>query len=247
MDLMQRRNVWHNAVMLEHAPTQDSQSKYIPLENSSASKFFEYANAHREDGVESSMATTKILLNAIRDSEGTFFDDIGLMYPLIKERVLVRRENVETVMHNLLQDEDINIDPKGLYPNVAWWDIAHGSEGLKNAFLEGRAQLNGVVAVVGFEPSDMLAVVDQKDIPDEPGVFVGADGAELDRRFVASAHGTVSHDDIRFAIFRFPYQHFPEAEMTDAEVLGGDKNPNGKLQYIFRGAYFQKGTGQTLH
>lgn len=244
---MQRRNVWHNVIMLERAPTQDIQSTYIPQEDSPTSKFFDYVDSHRDDGVESSVETTKVLLEALRDSEGIYFDDIGLMYPLIKERVLVRRENVETVMHNLLESKDINIDPKGLYPNVAWWDIAHGSEGLKNAFLEGRAQLNGVVAVVGFKPSDMLAVVDQKDIPDEPGVFRGADGADLDRRFVASAHGTVSRDDMRFAVFRFPYHYFPENEMMDTEIEGGDKNPNGKLQYIFRGVYLHKGPVQTLH
>lgn len=244
---MQRRNVWHNAEMLEHAPINEGKPGYAPHAETQASKFFDYAEAHRDDGVESSMTTTQVLLDALHDSEGTFFEDIGSMYPLIKERVLVRRENVETVMHNLLDNEDINIDPKGLYPNVAWWDIAHGSEGLKNAFLEGRAQLNGVVAVVGFEPSGMLAVVDQKDIPDEPGVFKGSDGAELDRRFVASAHGTVSHDDIRFVIFRFPYQHFPEVKMADSEIEGGEKNPSGKLQYIFRGVYFPKDTARTTH
>lgn len=233
--------------MLENIQTQGNQSKYAPSRETPASNFFRYAELHRNDGAEGSAGTTKALLEAIRDSKGNYFDDIGLMYPLIHERVLVRRENIETVMHNLLENKDINIDPKGLYPNVAWWDIDHGSEGLKNAFLEGRAQLNGVVAVVGFVPSETLMVVDQKDIPDEPGVFLGAKGEQLDRRFVASAHGNVSQSDIRFAIFRFPYQHFPESEMTDAEVEGGDKNPQGKLQFIFRGIHLPKNQPEALH
>lgn len=244
---MQRRNVWHSKVMLESISIQGNTETRPPSVEAPKANFFDYIETHRDDGVEGALDTAREVLQALRNTDGTFFEDIGAMYPLIHERVLVRRENVETVMHNLLENEDISIDPKGLYPNVAWWDIAHGSEGLKNAFLEGRAHLNGVVSVVGFVPSDMLAVVDQKDIPDEPGVFRGADGADLDRRFVASAHGNVSHDDIRFAIFRFPYQHFPEAEMTDAEIEGGDKNPQGKLQFIFRGVHLPKTVKQTLH
>lgn len=244
---MQRRNVWHNVEMFESPSSQENKSRSSIAHETHGAKFFDYAEAHRDDGTESSLATTQIVLEALMDSSGTYYDDIGSMYPLVKERVLVRRENIETVMRNLLNEEDINIDPKGLYPNVAWWDIEHGSEGLKNAFLEGRAHMNGVVVVVGFIPTDMIAVVDQKDIPNEPGVFLGADGAELDRRFVASAHGVVSQDDIRFVIFRFPYQHFPEVEMTDAEVLGGDKNPNGKLQYIFRGVLFSKASDRAIH
>lgn len=239
--------MWHNTKMLEQPIFRENKLNYIPHAENPEAKFFDYAETHRNDGVESSAATAEVVLEAMRATNGVFFDDIGSMYPLIDGRVLVRRENVETVMHNLLEKENIVINPKGLYPNVAWWDIAHGSEGLKNAFLEGRAHLNGVVSVVGFEPSDALSVVDQKDIPDESGVFHGPDGTELDRRFVASAHGTVAPNDIRFAIFRFPYQHFPESKMTDAEVEGGDKNPHGKLQYIFRGVYIPKSAEKTIH
>lgn len=233
--------------MLEYTPAQEGKQRQTPRPETGASKFFDYIEAHRDDGVERAVATAQVTIEALRGSDGIFFDDVGSIYPLIEGRVLVRRENVETVMQSLLRGENININPMGLYPNVAWWDMAHGSEGLKNAFLEGRAHLNGIVAVVGFEPSDMLAVVDQKDIPDEPGVFRGANGVELDRRFVASAHGTVESSDVRFVILRFPYQYFPEKEMTDAEIEGGDKNPQGKLQYIFRGVYLPKTTEQTLH
>lgn len=235
--------------MLEsHKAFHEYKPGYTQLSETPTLNFFKYVEAHHGDGVESSREASRITLEALRDAtDGVFFEDVGAMYPLIHERVLVRRESVETAMHSLLEDEDITIDPKGLYPNVAWWDLAHGSEGLKNAFLEGRAHLNGVVAVLGFEPSDALVVVDQKDIPDEPGVFRGADGTDLDRRFVASAHGIVSRDDMRFAIFRFPYQYFPEDEMTDAEVEGGDKNPHGKLQYIFRGIYFPEGGKKSFH
>ena len=233
--------------MLEHAPAQNETAPNLFDKKTNHSRFFEYANVHREEGVESCTETAKVVLEALQSSEGTFFEDVGAMYPLIHERLLVRRENVEIAMGGILKEENISIDPKGLYPNVAWWDIAHGSEGLKNAFLEGRAHMNGVVAVLGFKPSEHIAVVEQKDIPDEPSIFRGADGVDLDRRFVASAHGTVSPDDIRFAIFRFPYQYFPEKEMTDDEVLGGDKNPNGKLQYIFRGVYLGHQGKSTLH
>jgi len=233
--------------MLEYVTKQESGPSHIPPNENPASSFFNFVEHHRNDGVEGSMSTTRIILETIKGLDGILYNDVGTMYPLIKGGILVRRENIETVMHSLLENQNINIEPKGLYPNVAWFDPAHGSAGLKNAFLEGRAQLNGVVAVVGFEPSDMLAVVDQKDIPDEPGVFSGRAGEELDRRLVASAHGVVSHDDIRFVVFRFPFQHFPERDMTDEEVLGGDKNPNGKLQYIFRGILFQKTSESSIH
>lgn len=233
--------------MQEYIPAQEAKQNYVSYPENPASTFFKYSEAHHDDGVEGATKTAEVVLDALRVSDGIFYEDIGAMYPLVDERILVRRENVETAMLSLLEGEDITIDPKGLYPNVAWWDVAHGSEGLKNAFLEGRAHMNGVVTVLGFKPSDMLAVVDQKDIPDEPGVFHGADGADLDRRFVASAHGTVTRNDLRFAIFRFPYQYFPEAEMTDDELEGGDKNPQGKLQFIFRGVYFPQDTDRTMH
>lgn len=239
--------MWHNVEMLEYATKQESGSNYIARNENSSAKFFNFLEHHRNDGAEGSMATTQIILETIKDLDGILYNDVGTMYPLIKGGILVRREDIETVMHSLLENQNINIEPKGLYPNVAWFDPAYGSAGLKNAFLEGRAQLNGVVAVVGFEPSDMLAVVDQKDIPDEPGVFSGRAGEELDRRLVASAHGVVSHDDISFVVFRFPFQHFPERDMTDEEVLGGDKNPNGKLQYIFRGVHFHKTSEPSIH
>ncbi|MFZ2832139.1 MAG: hypothetical protein WAZ40_03215 [Minisyncoccia bacterium] len=233
--------------MLESPQISTNELAHNPLPENTSARFFDYTEHHREDGVVSAKATSEIVLDAIQNIPGVFFEDVGGLYPLIEGRVLVRRENIETAMHGLLEDKDISIDPKGLYPNVAWWDMAHGSEGLKNAFLEGRAHLNGVVAVLGFEPSATLAIVDQKDIPDEAGVFQGADGADLDRRFVASAHGVVSHNDFRFAIFRFPYQYFPEDKMTDAEIEGGDKNPQGKLQFIFRGVYLPKETERTVH
>jgi hypothetical protein len=233
--------------MLESPQISTNELAHNPLPENTSARFFDYTEHHREDGVESAKETSEIVLDAIQNIHGVFFEDVGGLYPLIEGRVLVRRENIETAMHGLLEEKDISIYPKGLYPNVAWWDMAHGSEGLKNAFLEGRAHLNGVVAVLGFEPSATLAVVDQKDIPDEAGVFQGADGADLDRRFVASAHGIVSHNDLRFAIFRFPYQYFPEDKMTDAEIEGGDKNPQGKLQFIFRGVYLPKETERTVH
>lgn len=239
--------MWYNDSMLEYPIKQEGNFNKISYADTSASKFFNYTEQHRNDGVEGSSATAELVIETIKDINGVFYKDVGAMYPLVDGRVLVRRENVETVMHALLDGVDISIEPKGLYPNVAWFDKTHGSEGLKNAFLEGRAQLNGVVAVVGFEPGDALFVVDQKDIPDEPGVFLGANGEDLDRRSVASAHGVVPQDGIRFVIFRFPYQYFPENEMTDEEVLGGEKNPNGKLQYIFRGILFPKGSGDTSH
>ena len=243
---MQSANVWYSVKMLEH-------SFHESLKNSNTqtgtpvSKFFEYTEAHAHDGVGETLSTSQVLLETLRNSEGVFFEDVSSMYPLIDSRILVRREDVEMVMHSLFENREISIDPKGLYPNVAWWDLAQGNEGLKNAFLEGRAHLNGVVAVVGFDPNENLNIVDQKNIPDEPSLFFGADGSKLDRHFVASARGIVSHDDLRFIVFRFPYQHFPESEMTDAEVEGGEKNPQGKLQYIFRGIYLPKTKGQIVH
>ncbi len=241
MDLLQRGDVWHNEKMLEFSPSYNELSRPEMNQDPRISQFFEYADTHHNDGVESSLKTLKtveVVLEALRSSEGVFFDDVGKMYPLIGKQLLVRREGVEVAMEGILQGKEISIDPKGLYPNVAWWDIEHGSEGLSNAFLEGFAQLNGVVVVLGFEPSDRLIVVDQKDIPNEPGVFLGPNGTELNRRFVASAHGTVAPEDIRFAVFRFPYKYFPESEMTGDEVEGGEKNPRGKLQFVFRGVYF---------
>lgn len=107
--------------------------------------------------------------------------------------------------------------------------------------------MNGVVSVLGFEPGETLEVTDQKDIPDEPEAFVGADGSILDRHFVASAHGTIPRENIRFAVFRFPYDHFPEEELTDEEVEGGEKNLHGDARYVFRGVYFPKEGEQTIH
>lgn len=204
-----------------------------------SARFFERART-KDRGAEHALELSRMVLGALRESPGVFYEDVGAMYPMVHERILVRREDVETVMHSVLEGNNIDIDPKGTYPNVAWWNVARGSEGLKNAFLEGRAHMDGIVAVVGFEQNDTLSVIDQKDIPDEPGMFRGADGTELDRRFVASARGAVRSDDVRFVVFRFPYHQFPESEMLDSEIEGGDKNPHGKLQHIFRGILFPK-------
>ena len=234
--------------MLEHTPSIEQPQQPEVLKKPEQSRFFEYAESRHGEGIEESLKAAKVTLEAIKSAEGIFFEDVAMMYPLIDQRLLVRREDVRVAMGSMLKGEDILINPQRVYPNVAWWDIAKGSEGLKNAFLEGHAQLNGVVAVLGFEATDRMIVVDQKDIPDEPSVFVGASGSQLDRHLVASAHGTVTHDDIRFAVFRFPYKFFPESEMTDDEVEGGEKNLRGKLQYMFRGIYFtSKETKPTLH
>jgi len=226
----------------ELAPTLD-----IPKDNFGMHEFFNYIEESKDREVSETEKTAHAVLEALRHTGGVVYQDVGELYPMVHEKILVRREDVGKVMESVLDRVPLEINARGLRPNVAWWDLAQGSEGLKNAFLEGHTHMNGVVSVMGFEPGDSLAVTDQKDIPDEPGAFVGADGSVLDRHLVASAHGTIPHEHIRFTVFRFPYDHFPEDELTDDEIPGGEKNQHGELKYIFRGVYFPKEETPTLH
>lgn len=218
-----------------------------PLDNFGMNDFLNDIQNDKDHKVSETKKTAHAVLEAIRHAGGVVYQDVAEMYPLVHEKILVRREDVGKVMKSTLEGSPIEINARGLRPNVAWWEYAHGSEGLKNAFLEGHMHMNGVVSVVGFDSGELLAVTDQKDIPNEPDAFIGANGNVLDRHFVASAHGVVPHESIRFVVFRFPYEHFPEKELTDDEVDGGEKNLQGELKYVFRGVYFPKEKKQTIH
>lgn len=209
--------------------------------------FFTYIEEDKDREASETKKTAHAVLEALHHAGGVVYQDVAEMYPLVHEKILVRREDVGKVMESALEGAPIEITARGLRPNVAWWELSHGSDGLKNAFLEGHTHMNGVVSVVGFEPGESLVVTDQKDIPDEPDAFVGANGSVLDRHFVASAHGTTPHENIRFVVFRFPYEHFPEEELTDDEVEGGEKNLHGDARYVFRGVYFPKKETETIH
>ncbi|MHB1118397.1 MAG: hypothetical protein ACYCZ7_02665 [Minisyncoccota bacterium] len=210
--------------------------------------FFNYHQVEdRGRHISETEKTAYAVLEAIRHAGGIIYEDVGEMYSLVHKKILVRREDVGRVIESMLEGSPIEINARGLRPNVAWWDLAHGSDGLKNAFLEGHTHMNGVVSVLGFEPSESLRITDQKDIPDEPNAFISPDGSVLDRHLVASADGITPHENIRFVVFRFPYEHFPEEELTEDEVDGGEKNQHGELKYVFRGVYFPKETHPTIH
>lgn len=219
----------------------------VPKDNFGVRDFLNSIEEDKSREASETKKTAHAVLEALRHTHGVVYQDVGEMYPLVHEKILVRREDVGKVMESTLEGTPIELHARGLRPNVAWWELSHGSEGLKNAFLEGHTHMNGIVSVLGFEQGEALTVTDQKDIPDEPGAFVGADGSVLDRHFVASADGTIPHERVRFAVFRFPYEHFPEEELTDEEIEGGEKNLHGNARYVFRGVYFPKEGEPTIH
>lgn len=233
---------------MEFSPRPQEQTPAVrSKDNFDLHDFFAYIEEDKDREASETKKTAHAVLEAIRHAGGVVYQDVAEMYPLVHEKILVRREDVGKVMESALEGSPLEINARGLRPNVAWWELSHGSDGLKNAFLEGHTHMNGVVSVMGFDPSESLIVTDQKDIPDEPGAFVGADGSILDRHFVASAHGTTPNENIRFVVFRFPYEHFPEEELTDDEVEGGEKNLHGDARYVFRGVYFPKEEERTIH
>lgn len=232
---------------MEFTPRQQTPEQE-PAPHFGVHDFLNHIKEDKEHNDSETEKTAYAVLEALRHTNGVVYQDVAEMYPLVHEKILVRREDVSKVMESTLEGAPIELHARGLRPNVAWWELSHGSDGLKNAFLEGHTHMNGVVSVLGFEQGEALTVTDQKDIPDEPGAFVGADGSILDRHFVASADGTIPHERVRFAVFRFPYEHFPEEELTDEEVEGGEKNPHGTARYVFRGVYFPKeGETPTIH
>lgn len=171
----------------------------------------------------------KVFIEYLAESGGKYFEDVGEMYESVKgESVIVRREDPRIVVDALAKEHSIEIHPKSgvdPYPNAVEWNYDYGTKGLENAFLEGLAQLNGIVTVIGFSPNHVKKV----EIQNERKGVVNPGGKIIDRSHVVSVDGTVPKEDIRFIVTKIPSQFLPDEE--------------SEQRYIFRGVLFGRGAG----
>lgn len=177
----------------------------------------------------------KVFIEYLSESGGKYFEDVGEMYESVKgENIIVRREDPRVVVDALAKDHSIelhtkpNTDP---YPNAVEWNYDYGTKGLENAFLEGLAQMNGIVTVVGFNPKHVKKVV----IQNERKSVVNPGGKIIDRSHVVSVDGTVPKEDIRFIVTKIPSRFLPDDE--------------SEQKYVFRGVLFgdRESTSDTVH
>jgi len=162
--------------------------------------------------------------------------DVNEIYRRFKgERLILRRDDPRLLVQNIVNDKDyeINFDEKvGYeYANCVEWNTLDGINGLQNTFIEGWAQLGGIVAVVGFKKGKDLEL---KTPDDNFKEFF-----KLNRDLVRIGQGKVSNDNIKFVIFRIPEDRFPENELTEQEEERiDDCEEKGKKCFIFRGFEF---------
>lgn len=207
---------------------------------------------HTERLVENAQESKEVINNFIdymSHVKGSHFNDVGAMYPLLAgEDLFVRREDPRVVVQAFSDELPIEIHHKQgtePYPNAVEWNYQYGTHGLENAFLEGRAQLNGIVTVIGFKPQHVKKTEVNRV---EPSV-VQPGGRVIDRNHVVSIDGAVPKEDIRFVVMKIPKKLMPGIYLTEEETTQDDVGGKGNPKYIFRGVLFGD-TGradETLH
>jgi hypothetical protein len=155
--------------------------------------------------------------------------------------MIVRRDSPIRILEALTEHENMHIDfPNGeRYSNAVIWKPDQGVRGLENTYLEGYAEANGIVAVMGIKQDAINDIVALEDASQK---FAG-----LDREYVRSIRGDIAPEDILFVSIRVPIFAFPEKDMTEEERgryeeyaeqrEGGKKVPP---QFIHRGFLFTK-------
>ena len=187
--------------------------------------------------------TAREFMLALRQGGGEKFDDIGAMYSKLKgERLIVRRSNPEEVVSAVANNKSfpITYEHGTPYNNSVEWSSDMGTEGISNAYLEGYAHKNNIVAVYGFKPKG--GEVEVVQLPHTEMRY-----GDMRREQVRSVSGTVSPENIRFVSLRIPAESYPEKEMTEDEqdrlfehrqrIKGGTKT---EPMFIHRGFLFEQ-------
>ncbi len=177
----------------------------------------------------------------LQDYGATLHEDVSDIYQQYNtsEPLIVRRENPNLVV-GLVHGTDITItfDPEvaggdgSKYANCALWP--HGSiektNGIANAFLEGRGNAGPVVLVAGYQQNKERMSVEE---PTEKMEEIGT----ISRQNVRILSGTITPEDLEFIILRTPIKFFDPKRLTKAEQ---ERLAKGQLSQVFRGYSFTK-------
>ncbi len=175
-------------------------------------------------------------IDALHAVPGTYYDNVGELYREATSPLVVRREDPIKALELLLTQKPIDIyyhkefhsDEKAegeTYYNAAMWNGAGSKVGLENAFVEGFSHLDGIVTVLGFEPGEII--------------FHSTTSTEQIRQTTTlnysnnvSIEGSISPEQLRFAVVRIPARYLSDEQLTLDEQ---DRKEEGKLMFVFRG------------
>ncbi len=187
--------------------------------------------------------TAQEFMRTLSSVGGQEFTDVTAMYGELKsERLIVRRTDPDAVIGAIANHAPLEIAFAGdtPYNNAVEWAADMGPNGISNAYLEGNAQKNAVVAVFGFRPKGGQVEVAQ--LPHTEMQF-----GDMRREQVRSVSGTVDPEDIRFVSLRIPAESYPESGMTEDErdrLFDYQENLKGGRRtepvFIHRGYLFSK-------
>jgi hypothetical protein len=220
----------------------DSEKEHLHqiLELLNTPSFFDMPPERKKEIVGLAVETIR---QAMTEIGGIYRENVNEVYEAASgQNLIVRRENPEILVETIAAGEGLELqldqEVPGEYPNCALWRYDLGAQGLRNAFLEGHAQLGGLVTVVGFKKGAGLEITKVK--PDN----VQVETSDLDQNLVRIARGTVKPEDIEFVILRAPAGYLPENELTEQERAKLEKNlkDNERREpvQIFRGFAFNE-------
>ncbi|HRH32471.1 MAG TPA: hypothetical protein PLK06_04055 [bacterium] len=177
----------------------------------------------------------------LRDYGGEYHEDVNEVYRQYSasKPLVVRRENPNRIV-DLVHGNDVTItfDPEVVggrgdkYANCALWP--HGSiektNGIANAFLEGRGNAGPIVMVAGYDQNaEHMSIEEPAEKMEEVGT--------ISRQNVKILSGTIKPEDLEFIILRSPVKFFDKNRLTPAEQ---ERLARGQLTQVFRGYTFDK-------
>ena len=185
------------------------------------------------------------LLDSLRNAkDAEYCDNVADIYRGVHGPILVRREDPRSALHAVLQHESIELSYKkdlGLeektdtpYFNATRWQGASDVSGLRNPFIEGFSQAEGVVTVLGFEQGPQIEVVHPEYVAEK------LQDSNIAHEKDVAVSGTLRHEDLLFMVTRMPTKFVPVEELSDDEL---DRYDEGRLPYIFRGVRLNKKEG----
>lgn|GEM_PF-914322 len=169
-----------------------------------------------------------------------YFEDVNELYRQYNasSTKIVRREDPLKILQLVNgKSIEINFDPEVVgdrgdkYANCALWP--HGSiektNGIANAFLEGRGMAGPIVLLGGYTPNDSHMNIEE---PDEKMLQVG----NISRENIKILSGSIEKEDLDFVIMRIAIKFFNQEELTSKEKILFEQ---GKLSQVFRGFKFK--------
>jgi hypothetical protein len=179
-------------------------------------------------------------IQAVKAIGGTFYEDVNDMYHSLEQKeMIIRKHALEDIFEKVTAGEPIHVgldssaqsSKNDYYANAALWDPRSGdNSGFYNAFMEGRASMNGVVGVMGFAKE---AVEVHEVRADAKSV------GNINRENVVSVQGDIRKEDLQFLLIRIPSFVMPEKMITDEdEEAMDDQVTKGQQPFVFRGFTF---------